>query len=402
MADIWNGATPNTKVPAYWNGTIPFCTPTDITETTGKYLHATARNITTEGLANCPARLLPAGAILVCSRATIGEIRIAATSLCTNQGIKALVCGDSVSSEFFYYLLLTLKSKMVERATGSTFLEIGRQQIASIEAAFPPLVEQQAIAEALSDTDSLLLALEALLAKKRALKRAAMQRLLTGRTRLPGFSGHWEARPLGTICTFLPTASNPRSELDDRGDVEYIHYGDVHAHPRSVLDCTEHSLPRIVARRVGSAARVRDGDLVMVDASEDMEGVGKSVEVQEIADKTIVAGLHTILCRGDDEAWAMGFKAYLQFFPSFRSTLARLAAGTSVYAISARQLAGIELPLPSRAEQAAIVSVLSDIDTEIRHLELRRDKARAIKQGMMQQLLTGRVRLVEPAATAAP
>lgn len=389
-------------MPAYWNGTIPFVTPTDVTETSGKYLDTTARRVTAEGLSSCPARLLPAGAILVCSRATIGEIKIATTPLCTNQGFKSLVCRETVFNEFVYYLLLTLKPKMVQRATGSTFLEINRDQIASIEAKFPQPAEQRAVAGALSDVDGLLEALETLIAKKRAVKRAVMQQLLTGETRLPGFSGQWAPRPLGAICTFLPTASNPRSDLDDHSNVEYIHYGDVHAHAQPALNCTDHALPRIAVQRIGSATWLRDGDLVMVDASEDLEGVGKSVEVQNIGDRTIVAGLHTILCRGDDDAWAMGFKAYLQFLPSFRSTLARLAAGTSVYAISARQLAGIELRLPSRAEQAAIVSVLSDIEAEIRHLELRRDKTRAVKQGMMQQLLTGRVRLVEPAATAVP
>ena len=402
VADIWNGATPSTQIPAYWNGTIPFVTPTDVTETSGKYLDATARSITAEGLSSCPARLLPAGTILVCSRATIGEIKIAATPLCTNQGFKSLVCRGTVSNEFVYYLLLTLKPKMVERATGSTFLEIDRRQMASIEAKFPLLAEQHAIAEALSDVDGLIQALEALIAKKRTVKHAAMQQLLTGKARLPGFYGKWKARPLGTICTFLPTASNPRSHLNDNGDVEYIHYGDVHAHPQPVLDCTNRSLPRIATQRIGNAAPLRNGDLVIVDASEDLEGVGKSVEVQGITDRPVVAGLHTILCRGDDNAWASGFKAYLQFIPAFRSILARLAAGTSVYAISARQLASVELRLPSRSEQAAIVSVLSDMDAEIAVLEQRLGKTRAVKQGMMQQLLTGRVRLVEPevAATA--
>lgn len=289
-----------------------------------------------------------------------------------------------------------------ERCGGTTRSRIARRQLAQILVQVPRLDEQCAIAEALSDIDGLLQILEALIAKKRAVKRSVMQQLLTGDTRLPGFSSRWATRALGTVCTFLPTASNPRSDLDDHSNVEYIHYGDVHAHAQPVLNCIDHALPRIAVQRVGSATRLRDGDLVMVDASEDLEGVGKSVEVQNIGDRTVVAGLHTILCRGDDDAWAMGFKAYLQFLPSFRSTLARLAAGTSVYAISARQLAGIELRLPSRAEQAAIVSVLSDIEAEIRHLELRRDKTRAIKHGMMQQLLTGRVRLVEPAATAVP
>ena len=143
-------------------------------------------------------------------------------------------------------------------------------------------------------------------------------------------------------------------------------------------------------------AKLLDGDLVMVDASEDLVGIGKSVEVQGVTGRTVVAGLHTILCRGSSKNWAMGFKAYLQFAPAFRSALTRVATGISVYAVSKKQLADVELPLPSRPEQDAIVSVLSDIDSEIAALERRRDKTRTIKQGMMQQLLTGRVRLVEP------
>lgn len=303
---------------------------------------------------------------------------------------------------FYYVQSKQYWDWIVTTSTRSGQPGVNGKEYASLPVLLPELSEQHTISETLSDIDGLIQALEALISKKRAVKRAAMQQLLTGETRLPGFGGNWTTRPLGTICAFLPTASNPRSDLNDHGNVEYIHYGDVHAHAQPVLNCTDHALPRIAVQRVGSATRLRDGDLVMVDASEDLEGVGKSVEVQNIADRTIVAGLHTILCRGDDDAWAMGFKAYLQFLPSFRSALARLAAGTSVYAISARQLAGIELRLPSRAEQAAIVSVLSDIEAEIRHLELRRDKTRAVKHGMMQQLLTGRVRLVEPAATAAP
>ncbi|MCY4153759.1 MAG: restriction endonuclease subunit S [Gammaproteobacteria bacterium] len=188
LADIKNGATPSTQVAAYWNGTIPWCIPTDITSTPGKYLSTTERKITHAGLESCGASLLPKGALLLCSRATIGEVKIAATRMCTNQGFKSLVCKKGVSNEFLYYLLLTLKSKMVERSTGSTFLEIGKREVASIEVALPTYREQRAIAEALSDMDGLIKSLETLIAKKKAIKQATMQQLLTGKTRLPGFS----------------------------------------------------------------------------------------------------------------------------------------------------------------------------------------------------------------------
>ena len=184
IAEIKNGATPSTHVSAYWNGTIPWCTPTDITGTSGKYLLKTDRNITNEGLVSCAANLLPVGVLLLCSRATIGEIKIAAASVCTNQGFKSLVCKVGVSNEFLYYLLVTLKPQMIERAIGSTFLEISKRDVASIEVRLPPLDEQRTIAGVLSDMDSEIAALERRREKTHAIKQGMMQALLTGRVRL--------------------------------------------------------------------------------------------------------------------------------------------------------------------------------------------------------------------------
>ena len=183
-ADIKNGATPNTQIASYWNGPIAWCTPTDITSATGKYLFATERSITTEGLTSCAASLLPVGALLLCSRATIGEVKIATSPVCTNQGFKSLVCKDGVSNEFLYYLILTLKPQMIERAIGSTFLEIGKRDLASVAVSLPPPDEQHAIAAVLSDMDTEIVALERRRDKTRAIKQGMMQQLLTGRVRL--------------------------------------------------------------------------------------------------------------------------------------------------------------------------------------------------------------------------
>ena len=183
-ADIRNGATPSTQITSFWNGSIPWCTPTDITAMPGKYLLATERSITLEGLTSCAASLLPAGALLLCSRATIGEIKIAAWPLCTNQGFKSLVCKDGVSNEFLYYLLVTLKSQMIKLAKGSTFLEISKRDVSAIEVRLPSCCEQNAIAIILSDMDAEITALEAKLTKAQEIKQGMMQELLTGRIRL--------------------------------------------------------------------------------------------------------------------------------------------------------------------------------------------------------------------------
>src|SRR5574337_139309 len=184
VAEIHSGATPSTQIAAFWNGTIPWCTPTDITGTTGKYISTTERTITEVGLTACAASLLPPATLLLCSRATIGEVKIATTNICTNQGFKSLVCRPGNSNEFMYYIVLTLKPQLVERAIGSTFLEIGKRDLASIPIKMPQEEEQSANAKVLCDMDSEMLALERRRDKTRQIKQGMMQQLLTGRIRL--------------------------------------------------------------------------------------------------------------------------------------------------------------------------------------------------------------------------
>ncbi len=341
-----------------------------------------------------PTTLCHEGDILVTVKGSgSGSLIEADASYCISRQLMAIRV-KQWDSKFLYYSLLQNANQIKAASTG-LIPGLSRSDILDQQIPLPPTVtEQRAIAAALSDVDGLIGALDALIEKKRAIKRAAMQQLLTGKKRLPGFSGEWETKRLGDIITFLPTANNPRADLNDEGEVQYIHYGDVHAQTKPVLDCNVCVLPYIDRGKIGNAAYLEDGDLIMVDASEDLEGTGKSVEIQGISGKNVIAGLHTILCRGNSDQWAMGFKAYLQFIPAFKLALTRIATGISVYAISKKQIAEIELALPPVSEQDAIVSILSDMDAEIAALERRRGKVEQIKQGMMQQLLTGRIRLL--------
>ncbi len=258
----------------------------------------------------------------------------------------------------------------------------------------PPSDEQQAIATALSDVDALITSLDKLIAKKRDIKQATMQQLLTGKTRLPGFSGEWKVRIFGEIFQFLNTANNSRSDLSKNGEIKYIHYGDIHTKWRSFLDCSSDALPLIQENKVGNMPFLEDGDLVMADASEDNEGLGISVEVKNATGKKVVAGLHTLLLRGNKEVLADGFKGFLQYIPAVKDLLKKAATGISVYGISKNNVRNISIYIPDIAEQQAIATILSDMDAEIAALEQRRDKTRALKQGMMQELLTGKTRLL--------
>lgn len=184
IAKIVSGGTPKTNTIEFWNGNIKWCTPTDITNCQSKYLSTTERTISKKGLEHSSATLLPKGTLLLCSRATIGEIRIADMEICTNQGFKSLVCSVHVNNEFLYYYILTIKSKLIEKSTGSTFLEISKKDISEIEFFLPQIEEQTAIAQILSDMDAEIEALEQKLAKYRMLKQGMMQELLTGSIRL--------------------------------------------------------------------------------------------------------------------------------------------------------------------------------------------------------------------------
>jgi hypothetical protein len=172
--------------PDFWDGEIPWCTPTDITGLNGgKYLDGTTRSITRTGLQSSAAELLPANSIVMTSRATIGECTITRIPVTTNQGFKNFVPYESVDGEFLYYLLCTQKPGFISLCGGSTFLEISKRQVENYSVRLPvSKAEQSAIAAVLSDMDAEIAAVEAKPAKARQVKQGMMQELLTGRTRL--------------------------------------------------------------------------------------------------------------------------------------------------------------------------------------------------------------------------
>ncbi|EQD56239.1 type I restriction modification DNA specificity domain-containing protein, partial [mine drainage metagenome] len=202
---------------------------------------------------------------------TIGECAINRVSLATNQGFKNFIPHDDVEVEFLYYLLLTQRQGFVSLCGGSTFLEIGKRQLASYSVSFPPSkAEQEAIAEALSDADALIDSLERLIAKKRAIKQGAMQQLLTGQTRLPCFHGEWEVKRLADLFKFSGGYSASRDQLSTEGYC-YLHYGDIHGSSKTTIDTSadHQEIPKLAIslKKVSPDSLLADGDVVFVDAS---------------------------------------------------------------------------------------------------------------------------------------
>ncbi|RLA52199.1 MAG: restriction endonuclease subunit S [Gammaproteobacteria bacterium] len=222
-----------------------------------------------------------------------------------------------------------------------------------------------------------------------------MQELLTGKKRLPGFSAEWEVKTFGEVFAYLPTATNSRSDLIEDGEAYYIHYGDIHTKFHNHLDFMATKPPMIDRTRCRNAALMKNGDWVMADASEDYDGVGKSIEILGLGvGQEAVSGLHTFLLREKKPTFVPGFKGHLGGLKSLHEEYLRVATGMKVFGVSKTALTDLKLPVPHPEEQSAITDILSDIDKEIAYLEIKLGKVRQIKQGMMQELLTGRTRLI--------
>lgn len=316
-----------------------------------------------------------------------------ASPMCTSQDFANYICGKDLHNHYLVYLFRFLAPEWERLMAGSTHNSIYMPVFRDLQILLPPLAEQKNIASTLNEQDKFISSLDQLIAKKRDIQQATMQQLLTGQRRLPGFSGVWAVKRLGDHLSFLRNGTNSRAELSTEGDVHYLHYGDIHGSQHLLLNPAKTSMPCLPRDKAKRLDRLNNGDLVFADASEDLDGVGKSVEVQLPEDMELVAGLHTIAVRFDKKVMTDGFKAYLQFIPTFRSHLRQLAAGTKVYATNRAHIASAELKIPGIEEQAAIATILSDMDAELAALEVRREKARQLKQAMMQELLTGRIRL---------
>ncbi len=262
--------------------------------------------------------------------------------------------------------------------------------ISNVRIALPPPPEQCTIAEALSDVDRLLGGLDRLIAKKCDLKQAATQQLLTGQTRLPGFHGEWEVRRLGEVgWTYGGLTGKGKADFGE-GSARYITFMNVMSNV--VIDCETFEHVQVSSSETQN--RVLKGDLFFNGSSESPEEVAMcSVLLSEAPDVYLNSFCFGFRFRDDALADGLFFAYY------FRSRVGRefvkaLAQGSTRYNLSKSALLRSTLPLPSLPEQTSIAEVLSDMDDELEALEQRRYKTLALKEAMMQELLTGRTRLV--------
>ena len=264
----------------------------------------------------------------------------------------------------------------------------------------PPPPEQRAIATALSDVDALLECLDRLIAKRRDLKQAAMQQLLTGKTRLPGFSGEWEEKTLFDLA-------ERKKELFDDGDwiesehittegIRLIQTGNI-----GVGKYVEKEEKKYIYDASFNLLRCKQlmlGDLLICRLA---DPAGRACVLPDINEERVITSVDVTIFRPPPEVANRLFLSNVFSTPEWFRVVSDRSGGTTHKRISRGALGRLFIKLPSLPEQTAIAEVLTDMDTELAALEQRRDKTRALKQAMMQDLLTGKTRLVSIGGTRA-
>jgi type I restriction enzyme S subunit len=220
---------------------------------------------------------------------------------------------------------------------------------------------------------------------------------LQPKIRFTEFVANWNERKFGEIFTFRTTNSFSRDKLNyEKGSVKNIHYGDIHKRFNSLFDVKNEFVPYInedvSIERISKDNYVKNGDLIIADASEDYDDIGKSIEVVNTNGEFILAGLHTFLARPELLQMSIGFNGYLMKTNKTKLQIKTIAQGTKVLSLSSTRLSKIDLNFPSLEEQTKIANFLTAIDEKINLLKEKATALAEYKKGMMQKIFNQELR----------
>jgi|CXWL01.1.fsa_nt_gi type I restriction enzyme S subunit len=311
-----------------------------------------------------------------------------------NVALIRLVKGYDPKFVFYLFKSFVVRALVSKRATqvGTTFLKAS--SILNFELPIPSTNnEQRAIAAALSDVDALLAKLDQFIVKKRDLKQAAMQQLLTGQTRLPGFSGEWETVQLPDVSWFQE-GPGVRTHQFTLSGVKLLNGTNI-SNGRLLLDSTMRYVSNGEAEGAYKHFLVDEGDILLATSGVTIDKLHEKVAVAQHEQLPLCMNTSTVRFKVTNSRLITSYLYLFLRSDVFKKQIGRQATGSAQLNFGPSHLKKVDIPLPpSLPEQTAIATVLSDMDAELAALEARRNKTRDLKQGMMQELLTGRIRLV--------
>lgn len=363
-----SGGTPDTNKKSYWEGNISWLTPSEVTKLSNRFVYDSERKITELGLKYSSANLLPVNSLIICTRATVGECCINKIPIATNQGFKNLIPNNS-NVDFLYYLLKNNKKEIIRKACGSTFLEISKKDIDSLSFFLPPLSEQRKIAEILGTWDEGIEKLSALIGLKEKQKKSLMQKLFKVKS-------DWQFLRFDKIFTNYCKKNCPTERLlsatQDRGVI-----------PRDMLE------GRVMSPEgsLSGYKLINEGQFVV-----SLRSFQGGIEYSRY--KGILSPAYTVLrslIEIDKNFYRYFFKSYIFIEKYLSMAVIGIRDGKQ---ISSPDLCSVKIPYPSLTLQKAIAEVLSTADDEINLLKQKLIALKEQKKGLMQQLLTGKVRVI--------
>ena len=396
---IQAGGTPSTLFEAYWNGNIRWMNSGELNL---KRVYEVEGRITELGLNNSSTHLIPKGCVLIGLAGqgkTRGTAAINYVDLCTNQSIAAIFPSDFHNSDFLYHVMDNKYQELRELSDGGGGRGgLNLKILNDIQIPLPPLPEQQRIAKALSDVDALISTTEKLLQKKRNIKQGTMQELLTGKKRLPGFAKSnntkmtelgeipedWEVKKLGEF-TRIQAGGTPSTLFEEywNGNIRWMNSGELNMKRVYEVEgrITELGL-------ANSSTHLFPKNCVLIG----LAGQGKTrgtaaINYVELCTNQSIAAIFPSFSHNSEFLY--------QNIDNRYNELRELSdGGGGRGGLNLKIIGNLEIALPPKEEQNSIAKILSDMDNEIDLLNTKLEKYRNLKTAMMQQLLTGKIRLV--------
>lgn len=368
VSSVISGGTPSTQVPEYWGGDIVWTTPTEVVASNGGVITTSSRRLSTTGLANSSAKMLPPGAVLLTSRATIGAVALAGVPLCTNQGFASLVCGPSVLPKFLLYWCTANTAEFTSRASGNTFPEISRSKVAGVPIVLPPLEEQWRIVDLIESVDAYSAAL-----RRQAEDLSASRTLL-----LNGFittAADVEVLPLGRICGIAASLVDPTLRC--------------HANlPHIGIERIESGTGRLLPLQSAADDGVTSAKFLF--SSEDVIYSKIRPELRKVAFPRFTglasADAYPLRANGLSTAEFLYFLLQSEVFCS--SAIAR-SGRTKMPKVNREELFSIDVPVPSLGDQHRIAALLASVDEVIAATHATLLSVQQLRAALLGQLLSG-------------
>lgn len=402
IAEVVGGSTPSTKNDDYWGGGIPWATPTDITALSGNTIEETADTLTQEGLESASTHLLPPRSVLMTSRATIGECAVNTVEMATNQGFKSLVPKEGVETWYLHYRMLETASFLESLGAGSTFDEVSKSVVQSVDVPIPPLEEQRKIATVLYTVDQAIQKTEEIIEQTERVQKGVRQDIFSRgideseqlrkeddqyqETYLGVLPDEWELRQVDTVCSHVVDCPHSTPEYADEGIlvVRTSEIEDGRFDPTEAPRVTEEGYEKRISR-----LEPEPGDVIFTREAP----IGEAFKIPE--GMKLCLGQRIMQLRPKEGVLDPDFLLELLYSDIMQNWFERSARGTTSKHINVGDMESLKIPIPPIAEQQRIDSVLGtyreQLDSEREYL----NRLNRLKQGLMQDLLSGTVRTTD-------